>query len=224
MMIKKILTVVTIILAMAATTFAGWNAEDGPGGTTTVLNGATLDIGSDDMGSSGGTLDVQVGGTFIHTGEVGNWDSGAHLIVDGTASIGEMKFYGGGAACTVTVGGTLTVAEGFLGKAGVVEMTIGTTGTFIVEGYASPGERFSIDSAEYKAGSGGYASFLDIVGNGRMLLASGDSLRTGHGNAIRGDGVLDNYVVTAGTVGDEIGYDVYTAVQLVPPGTLIFIQ
>jgi hypothetical protein len=212
----------------------------GAAATFNILDGGTFNCQDEmRMGENyDATINVEVGGHLNADVEVaeprGNYATEWNIY--GTAFVGQFKIYGAGKKkstepypstiivpyppTTILVDGTLTVKEGLLGKWGAVEMTITTNGTFIVEGNGEDAEVFSIDSAIYSDFSeglndhGGYDSFLNIVGNGRMLIKSGNSLRTDpedHGNAIKGNGILGYYVVTAGTVGDEIGYDVYTA-------------
>jgi hypothetical protein len=248
----KILTVATIVMAMAATTFGAGTDMDGyiainaasgtadvnnprlgQGSLTTldILDGGILNAVSDGdkmrLGEkSRAIINVQVGGIMNAVVETDDYfGHESELNVYGTAFIEQLRIYGNGnhngspvgTTSTILVDGTLTVKEGLIGKKGIIEMTITTNGTFIVEGYASAGSRFSIDSEVYSDPTegvwdhGGYASFLNIVGNGRMLLKSGDSLRAGHGNAIQGNGVLNNFVITPGT-GADVGYNVYTAV------------
>jgi hypothetical protein len=266
--INKILTVATIVMAMAATTFGAGTDMDGyiainaasgtadvnnprlgQGSLTTldILDGGILNAVSDGdkmrLGEeSRAIINVQVGGIMNAVVELNDYFGYENEInVYGTAYIEQFRMYGNGnengttvgQTSTILVDGTLTVKEGLIGKKGIVEMTITTDGTFIVEGWETPGEDFSIDSEIYKDFTdnggeawdhGGYASYLDIVGNGRMLIVTGGRLREGHGNEIRGNGVVDAYEVTVGTVGDEIGYDVYTAVAPVLPGTVFIIQ
>jgi hypothetical protein len=267
--ISKILTVVTMIAAMAVPAFGSGTDYNGPvtinaaSGTADVENprigqGAltTIDIVSggilnavntthDKMRLGEGSsaiINVQAGGEMHAVVELNDYYGyESEINVYGTAYIEQLRMYGNGnhngsaegTTSTILVDGTLTCEEGLLGKKGIVEMTIGTTGTFIVAGWAEAGEEFSIDSEIYSDSDdnggeawdhGGYASYLDIVGNGRMLIVTGGSLRAGHGNEIRGNGVVDAYEVTVGTVGDEIGYDVYTAVAEVLPGTVFIIQ
>lgn len=201
-------------LAMAAPAMAGYDIEDE---AVTIVNGQTVDTSGDDMDWINGSLDVQAGGTLIANGEMKEYADGFALTVNGTASIGEFKASGEGAGLyPITVGGTLTVGEASLGKFGAVEMTIGTTGTFINNG------SFSIASQEYDgvgSGKGGHGAFLDIVGNGRFLWNNTESFDPAKGNEIRGNGVVNAFTVTAGT-GADVGYNVYTANAVPEPSSM----
>jgi hypothetical protein len=165
-------------------------------------------------------INVQVGGEMNAVVELNDYYGSVTAInVYGTAFLEQLRMYGNGnhngttvgQTSTILVEGTLTVDEGLLGKKGIVEMTIGTNGTFICDGDFSIDSEIYSDFAEGVNDHGGYASFLNIVGDGRFLLLSTAELRAGHGNAIQGNGVLDNFVITPGT-GDDAGYNVYTAV------------
>jgi hypothetical protein len=257
--INKILTVATIVMAMAATTFGAGTDMDGyiainaasgtadvnnprlgQGSLTTldILDGGILNAVSDGdkmrLGEeSRAIINVQVGGIMNAVVELNDYFGYENEInVYGTAYIEQFRMYGNGnhnesevgTTSTILVDGTLTVDEGLLGKKGIIEMTITTDGTFICDGDFSIDSTVYSDFAEGVWEHGGYDSYLDIVGNGRFLLLATASLRAGHGNNIRGNGVLNNFIITAGTIGDEIGYNVYTAVQPVTGPTVLIIQ
>ncbi len=98
-----------------------------------------------------------------------------------------------------------------MGKYGGVEMTIGTNGTFKANG------AFIIKTIDLNNdGKGGHGTYVDILGSGRMLLASGLG---DYGAEIRGNGVADAYTVTVGT-GADTGYSVYTATAVPEPTSM----
>ena len=214
MMIKKALTVVTMVAAMAVPALADYDVIDT---TVTILNGETVNA-SGDMDMKNGTLDVQVGGVLNAAVEMKSFEGNSHMIVNGTAYIEQMKLYGPG---DVIVGNgtdaaTLTILEGFVGKEGATTITINAGSTMIVD--ADWMEAFSIDSVEYKLGSGGHDSYIDLVG-GTLKISTATSLRAGHGNLMIGYG-------GTGTVSSEVigDYTVYTGVARVPPDTVIIIK
>ena len=195
-------------LAIAAPAMAGWDVINTD---VIIANGETSTQSGSGMEWINGSIDVQAGGTLIAPGEVEKYEDGFALTVNGTAFIGQLKAQAEGAGSyPITVGGSLEVDEGEMGKYGAVVMTIGTNGTF-----KSNGEFIIKTLDKDNNGKGGHGTYVDILGSGRMLLASGLG---DYGAEIRGNGVADAYTVTVGT-GADTGYSVYTATAAIPEPT-----
>ena len=193
--INRILTVVTMIVAMAAPALADYDII---GTTVTILDGETVNA-SGTMDMQNGTLDVQVGGVLTAAVEVTSFDGNSHLIVNGTAYIEQMKLYGPG---DVIVGdgtnaATLTAVEGFLGKNGVATVTINAGSTMIVDG--DWGGAFTIDQ-----NSNG--SRIDLVG-GRLLTKNSAAVDPAKLIGYGGTAIVNS----APGTGPDAGYTVYTA-------------
>ena len=244
----RILTVVTIIVAMAATTFGGdvegYRAISGTEVEDDVRVGQNGNLGHIDILSGGhftmtgqtlfgeagdARLDVQVGGELFSDTEwlqpEDGYEGNTELNVYGPAFIEQLKMYGVATkSCTAVVGnGTdvavLTVLEGLLGKADDASITINPNATMMIAGDWDG--LFKIDSDAL-----GTDSYIDLVGSGTLIVnASYTSVATEMEPGIRGNGVAGAWIKTfdAGAF-DGDGANVYTVVALVPAGTLIVVQ
>ena len=216
----KILTVVTMIVAMAVPALANFS------GSHTVLSGETWAADGDIAKDSNTDITINVGGSMTG-GEFqasDGWGYTFDMDIFGAADITEFKIYGAG-ACTIVVGNgtdaaTLTIVEGLLGKKGDASITIKSGGTMIITGNPADlgwDDFYRIDSAAL-----GTDSYIDLEGSGTLKVADHVDT-TGYEDSIKGNGVLDNWVKSAETI-DGTDYHVYTVVALVPAGTLIVVQ
>ena len=243
--INKILTVATMIAAMAATAFGG--DVTGVRVVSTTETEADIRIAPD--GGSSGTINIVAGGTLNTSGELRFGENGiyaeisvqvgGHLQADveaifnegevasmatrfnvyGTAYMEQMKVAAAGNDHEVVVGNgsdaaTLIIVEGYLGKYGDANITINANATMIITGDW-------VDAWKIDANDVPTDSYIDLAGG--TLKVNSAMTATWFDHRIKGNGVLGDWVMTAGT-GDDAGYNVYTAVLLVPPGTVFIIQ
>ncbi len=185
--------------------------EGGGDDTLFILSGGKLTINDEsEIGKdNAGTLQVEVGGEAILNGETQMPEDGeslkSRLNVYGTTFVEQLKMYGAGDDTKAVVGNgtdavTLTIKEGLLGKDGDASITINELGTMIIE----EDWGFKID------GNGdGNDAYIDLVG-GTLKVNSGLDASEFDSN-IKGFGVLDNWVMNAGT-GNDDGFNIYTAV------------
>ena len=208
--IKKTLTVVTMIVAMAVPALADYNVIDT---TVTILNGETVNA-SGEMDMNNGTLDVQVGGVLNAAVEMKSFDGNSHMIVNGTAYIEQMKLYGPG---DVIVGNgtdaaTLTAKESNVGWKDDVSITVNTGSTLAIIGWEDDWDGFlSIGDGVL------YDSYIDLVGGTLKVADHVDT--TGYEDNIKGNGELGAWEKNT-----EPGFLLYTAAVLVPPGAVIMIR
>ena len=228
-----------LCLAMAATSFgsvdyAGYNAisttvdigtdarigpSSGNPGTLDILSGGSFTCDGGRVGENDdGTLNVQVGGSLHMDGEV-QFNEGEHsglvtrLNVYGTAYIEQLKVAREGNNDNKVVVGngadaaTLTIVEGYLGKYGDASITINAGSTMIITG--DVGDLAWDDFYKIDANNVPTDSYIDLVGGTLKVADHGDASFFDH--RIKGNGVLDAWVMTAGA-GDDAGFDVYTAV------------
>jgi hypothetical protein len=219
----RILTVVAMIMAMAAPTFGA-----SVNGTVVVADGDTLAMGTGKAqvaDTADTVLTVEVGGTFTADEELFVSEANGFttdMYIYGVALIAQFKAYGLGAVTIVVGNGTdpatLTMIEGFLGKAGDASITINAGSTMAVSGTWQG--IFKVD-----ADAIGSDSYIDLVGGTLMVNALDTTVAVNIEPFLKGNGVLGEWVKTydaGGFHGD--GANIYTAAALVLPGTVIMFR
>lgn len=220
------LTTINAASGTAFVTDARIAPTSGSSGTIDIVSGGIFNTdGETRFGEDGiaATVNVQVGGILNMDSEA-LWNEGEvavqknRLNVFGTAYVQQLKMYGLANDDIATVGNgtdaaTLTIREGLLGKDGDASITINAGSTMIITGDA--GVPAWDDFYKIDANNGPTDSYIDLVGGTLKVADHGDASFFDH--RIKGNGVLDAWVMTAGT-GDDAGFDVYTAAPGGPDG------
>jgi hypothetical protein len=234
----SIVAVAALMMAMAAPAMA---SVDYSGTTTISTNAALVtDARIAPSGGSSGTINIVAGGTFNTDGEMRFGENGVyaeisvqvggHLQADvealfnegevgnmvtrlnvyGTAYVEQLKFAQAGNDNEIVVGNgtdaaTLVTVEGYCGKNGDATITIEAGSNMFIEGTGS--------SSSWKIDSGlgtNTDAYIDLLGTGTLQVST--SITTSwYDSSIRGNGVLDNWVMTTGTFDGE-AVNIYTAV------------
>ena len=212
--VNRIFTVVTMIVAMAATALADFS------GSKTVASGETWDEDGDIAKSGNTDITIAVGGLmtggeFMASDE---WGYTFDMNINGAADIEQFKIYGDG-ACTIVVGNgtaaaTLLVDEGFLGKWGDCTMTINNGSSMTVDASANAW------AGEFEIRTD-FTSSIDLVGTGTIRLINDGTYSAAlyNDHLVIGNG--GTTPVTSAQVGD---YIVYSMTSATPPGTVIMFR
>jgi hypothetical protein len=240
----SIVAVAALMLAMAAPAMASVDYS----GLTTISTDAALvtDARIAPSGGSSGTINIVAGGTFNTDGELRFGENGVyaeisvqvggHLQADvealfnegeisnmatrlnvyGTAYVEQLKFAQAGNDNEIVVGNgtdaaTLVTVEGYCGKNGDANITVNDNSTFVVGGDWSNAWKIS-------AGVTPTDSYIYLNDSGTFQISTAVTTSWYDSN-IKGNGVLDNWVMTTGTYdGDPV--NIYTAVPVPEPATM----
>ena len=215
MNIKKTVTVVTMIAAMAVPALADFS------GSKTVASGETWDVDGKIAETANTDITIDVGGSMTCGDEFmasDQWGFTFDMNINGAADIEQFKIYGDG-ACTIVVGNgtaaaTLLVDEGFLGKWGDCTMTINNGSSMTVDASANAW------AGEFEIRTD-FTSSIDLVGTGTIRLINDGTYSAAlyNDHLVIGNG--GTTPVTSAQVGD---YIVYSTTSATPPGTVIMFR